>query len=119
MEQLFGILIVAIISGLIIYIPVLIADNRKVSENNRNTIFWLSVLGILFGITWIVAIIWACFAPGNDRGPRDKALNPKTFTFDNNERCENCGEFIGRLETPRVWKNHVICAKCEEKLCNP
>jgi hypothetical protein len=32
------------------------------------------------------------------------------------EVCENCGRSIGKLETPRVHKGHVVCALCEVNL---
>lgn len=32
------------------------------------------------------------------------------------ERCDNCGRTIGRLESPHVWQNHVVCAECAERL---
>jgi hypothetical protein len=28
------------------------------------------------------------------------------------QTCENCGRKIGRLETPNVWREHVVCADC-------
>jgi hypothetical protein len=32
--------------------------------------------------------------------------------------CANCGEPIGRMETPRVFREQVVCAACWEKLKN-
>src|ERR1700722_9356459 len=32
------------------------------------------------------------------------------------ETCENCGATIGKLETPNVWKEHVVCGACYRKL---
>jgi predicted RNA-binding Zn-ribbon protein involved in translation (DUF1610 family) len=32
------------------------------------------------------------------------------------ETCENCGRQIGKLETPRVHENHVLCAECWTRL---
>jgi hypothetical protein len=32
------------------------------------------------------------------------------------ERCENCGGKIGKLQTPHVWDNHIVCAECHRKL---
>jgi hypothetical protein len=32
------------------------------------------------------------------------------------EQCGNCGQAIGKLETPRVWQDHVVCAACHAKL---
>ena len=38
---------------------------------------------------------------------------PKTITT---EACANCGDVIGKLETPHVWKENVVCARCYAKL---
>ena len=35
------------------------------------------------------------------------------------ESCYNCGTMIGRLETPMVWANHVVCAACHGRLSAP
>ncbi len=35
------------------------------------------------------------------------------------EQCENCGRTIGRLETPRVWNERVVCSACEAHLRQP
>ncbi|MGC9260811.1 MAG: hypothetical protein ACP5I8_12170 [Phycisphaerae bacterium] len=32
------------------------------------------------------------------------------------ETCENCGRLIGKLETPMVWQDHVVCAECNALL---
>lgn len=32
------------------------------------------------------------------------------------EVCENCGRTIGKLEQAYVFKNHIICQQCHEKL---
>ena len=32
------------------------------------------------------------------------------------EKCDNCGATIGRLETPMIWDEHVVCAACYKKL---
>jgi hypothetical protein len=37
---------------------------------------------------------------------------PETET----RHCANCGSAIGNLETPRVYKNHAVCADCYQKL---
>ena len=31
------------------------------------------------------------------------------------ETCANCGTAIGKLETPCVWQEHVVCAACHAK----
>lgn len=33
-----------------------------------------------------------------------------------NEACANCGRTIGKLETPRIWDGHVVCAQCDARL---
>lgn len=35
------------------------------------------------------------------------------------ETCENCGGAIGKLETPRVWNDVVVCVSCHAKLSAP
>jgi len=30
--------------------------------------------------------------------------------------CENCGRSIGRLESPHIYENHVVCPECEARL---
>ena len=32
------------------------------------------------------------------------------------DACSNCGEAIGRLETPQIWNQHIVCARCRQKL---
>lgn len=32
------------------------------------------------------------------------------------ETCENCGRVIGKLETPRAFDGHVVCAECHARL---
>jgi len=32
------------------------------------------------------------------------------------EACSNCCATIGKLETPMVWNDHVVCAACYERL---
>src|SRR3989442_481999 len=32
------------------------------------------------------------------------------------EFCQNCGRAIGKLETPRVHEQHVVCAECWGRL---
>jgi|GEM_PF-5113869 len=32
------------------------------------------------------------------------------------EDCENCGTRIGKLETPHLWQERVVCAECHKKL---
>src|SRR5271163_3744895 len=32
------------------------------------------------------------------------------------EICQNCGGVIGKLETPMIWKENVVCGICYKKL---
>jgi hypothetical protein len=36
--------------------------------------------------------------------------------IDDPESCVNCGSKIGRLETPYLWDQHIVCESCFEKL---
>ncbi len=39
-----------------------------------------------------------------------------TRNTDDLESCANCGEHIGKLETPYLWEQYVVCESCYEKL---
>ena len=48
-----------------------------------------------------------------------KSLNyaaPVDATKQEKGKCENCGRDIGKLEMPRLWQNHVVCAECASRL---
>lgn len=32
------------------------------------------------------------------------------------DTCENCGRAIGKLETPQIDQEHVVCMECKRKL---
>ena len=32
------------------------------------------------------------------------------------EECENCGRVIGKLETPFLWAERIVCSKCHKRL---
>ncbi len=52
---------------LIVRIPIIIAKNRGVAGSDLTTIAVLSWLGILFGLTWIAALILALlYTPSTD-----------------------------------------------------
>ena len=34
----------------------------------------------------------------------------------NLEVCENCGRQMGKLETPMIWQEHVVCLVCHTRL---
>ena len=35
------------------------------------------------------------------------------------EQCANCGRMIGKLETPHLWNDRVVCAACRQALQSP
>jgi hypothetical protein len=35
------------------------------------------------------------------------------------ETCENCGTVIGKLETPMLMNEHVVCGPCYTRLAKP
>lgn len=57
-----GIFIVSIL-WIVISIPCWIAATRGVSSQTISSIRLLSILGLFFGLTWLVALVWACLAP--------------------------------------------------------
>jgi len=59
------ILLIVILLGLfymIVSVPINIAKRKGVKGSDLTTIIILSWLGIFFGITWIIALIYACAA---------------------------------------------------------
>jgi hypothetical protein len=32
------------------------------------------------------------------------------------DECDNCGRKIGKLETPHVWRQGVVCGECHARL---
>ncbi len=32
------------------------------------------------------------------------------------EECQNCGRVIGKLETPNVWNENIVCKACHKQL---
>jgi hypothetical protein len=125
--------ICVVIFALIFWLPPYIAKGRKLSDANEKTVRLLTLLGLFFGITWIVALVLACVYPVDPlmsrydvknipRSPRSGSFDPipQSFKLETpeaaQEKCENCGKLIGRLETPSIWKNHVVCEACYEIL---
>jgi uncharacterized membrane protein len=58
-------LILAIISVVVffIYIPIMVANVRGIVGTEKTTIVVLSWLGILFGVTWVVALVLSLIRP--------------------------------------------------------
>lgn len=49
----------------------------------------------------------------NERRAAEELLPAVTVEQD---QCENCGRKIGKLETPQLWQEHVVCAECLARL---
>jgi len=105
---------------LLFLLPVRIGRRRGISENHMQTIKLLVFLGIFFGITWIVALILACVYPPATQLERQNAYPPQQKHFGGAatalDTCANCGQSVGRLETPKIWKGHTVCTACYKKL---
>lgn len=52
---------------LVVEIPYKIARSRRMSASDQSWIRILSWLGIFFGLTWILALLWALFGTGDVR----------------------------------------------------
>jgi hypothetical protein len=48
----------------------------------------------------------------------EPVIPPELLVRDNgqNDACANCGRVIGKLETPHVWRDNVVCAPCHKVL---
>jgi hypothetical protein len=138
MDDLNGVQILLLLAvfALVFWIPPIIAKRRCISDANMGTVRLLTILGVFFGVTWIVALVLACvYQPVVKHPIRNNKARPKSFdpipesfmrerdseiedvlNEPQQEKCENCGRIIGKLETPALWKNHIVCDDCYEKL---
>ncbi len=142
MDAILPILLMAIFLLVIIIsisIPIRIAKSRNLSKSHLDTVKMLTYLGLIFGITWIVALILACVYPeGTERTYSLYRPSSRRYSASQNEigdllkskfpddpveatvgdpvKCENCSRMIGKLETPAVWKDHVVCMTCHKVL---
>jgi hypothetical protein len=136
LPELLMVIVAILLFIAVFWIPPYIGKKRGISDSNQSTVRLLTVLGLFFGVTWIVGLVLACTYPVapkprvqvNQRIP--KAFDPIPENFmrresseledfvaqPEQEKCENCGTVIGKLETPSLWKNHVVCEACYEKL---
>ena len=72
------------VAFLLVWIPVLIAKNRRLSADHISSIRMLTMIGILIGPVWIVALVLACVWPSSRRrmGPRSPG-GDIAWKFDN------------------------------------
>ena len=68
----------------VVYIPIWIAEHRKVKRENLHIIVLLSWFGLLFGVTWIIAFFLSLVYEGNatdgDRKPASTHIVVQTRT---------------------------------------
>jgi hypothetical protein len=114
------------------FIPGKIAHDRgHVKASDVKT---LGLIGIIIPLVWIAALIWAYVGETNReegrREPVDRSiydpLEDVHAPFDDSmvdldtpnetDKCANCGRAIGKLETPHVWKDAVVCGACRKIL---
>jgi len=82
----------------IICIPVFIANARGICGNQKTIIMVLSWLGIIFGVTWVVALVLSLVWHGNGE-------------------CYKCGSRLDELEKlAKLYKSKVITKSEYEKM---
>ena len=64
-----GFILVAVFLYVFLNIPNWIARSRNVSAETIKSINLLCFIALFLGVTWLVALIWACVAPPEDRVP--------------------------------------------------
>jgi hypothetical protein len=119
-QTLMFLAIIVCVSVLIISIPSLIAKNRGLSEDHRKTVLLLAILGLFFGVTWLVALILAYVyppapqrisrrfsRPKNSDRVRQSAMNDadddldEFFGVPERENCQNCDGLSANLKHRR------------------
>jgi len=55
--EIMAILLLIVLVGFFLYIPIMIAQIRGISEADTSVVAVLSWLGLLFGVTWIIALV--------------------------------------------------------------
>lgn len=71
----------------LLLLPMDIAKNRGVSKEKRRYITVLSFLGLIFVVTWIVALILACVFP-SEKEENEKHTNGNDYLFKLNKLGE-------------------------------
>lgn len=66
--------------------------------------------------------------PSTPNTPANTSINASTASLQKGratmstlelDTCANCGHTIGKLETPHVWKEQVVCGECIKRLASP
>lgn len=85
-SQFFALIIICVIGFFVIRIPVYIARSRNMNPKDIRTINLLCWCGLLFGITWLIALIWSIV--GNNFLPEIKVKSeaPKEDRYAQLER---------------------------------
>jgi hypothetical protein len=112
------------------------ADAEQAKKRDSDA-FWMSVSGTALLALVIVALMaWVHYSyqprakrrEGNNPEGHEEPATPTTADAASNhvscqtpanagaETCANCGRTIGRLETPHVWQNAIVCAQCRKML---
>ncbi len=121
-------------------------EYRALGLNSRGMAWALALIGLLLtpAIIGVPLLIWGAVADrmlykhekamreGLTRGRNWKgplpAVRSTSLSYEDNpssddlpiatavETCDNCGRPIGKLETPHLWNDHVVCAACAETL---
>ncbi len=68
-------------------IPIWIGESRGISSQNLQTVRLLSILSLLFGVTWVVALVLACVyppdaVPAGYRGTRGNIRSVSSVSLD-------------------------------------
>lgn len=144
-ELIFLVFLIAIV-WLVISVPAFIAKSRNVSEEHLRIVRVLAILGLFFGVTWVIAIVLALIYPAVAKerpvayvAPPTRgasAVQPLAYASSHSvsaieppaaladearvpvalETCGNCGRAIGKLEQCMVWDDHLVCAACHKLL---
>ena len=106
------IVVIAVAGLYLLLLPAELAKKRNHPKTHEIKI--LCYASLLIWPLWPVALVWALMN-GTSLAPTP-AATPVMSSRIPQELCENCGTGIGKLETPQIWKNHVICSTCYSKL---
>ena len=90
---LFCFVVGSLISYFIIQIPIMIAKNRGIKDSELTTITILSWAGLLFGVTWFIALALSLiYQPKKWVGESNSSEKPQTPPTDNVEKLLKLNE---------------------------